>query len=698
MRYSQRGVPLVAIMFSLLLSEQAGAQFLQQGNKVVGMDAAGNAQQGCSVSLSADGNTAILGGCYDNGYAGAAWVFTRSGGAWNQQGGKLVGRDGGIASSQGFSVSLSDDGNTAIVGGPADSGSVGAAWVYTRSGGMWTQQGNKLAGGGVVGTAAQGTSVSLSADGNTAIIGGPSDNNNIGAAWVFTRNGGVWSQQGEKLVGTGGEMDYVAQGISVALSANGNTAIVGGFDDNRDVGAAWVFTRSGGVWSQQGNKLVGTGAVGSARQGFSVALSADGNTAIVGGYGDSPDGAAWVYTRNGSVWSQQGSKLVGTGAVGGAMQGYSVALSDDGNTAIVGGPANGMTDGAFWMFLRSGGVWTQHGNRLVGAGAAGNANQGRSVSLSADGRTAIVGAPADSGGAGAAWVWVYVSPTAVPGKPALLEPAKGGVAPPGLMNFTWRSPTQSRNRYWFELATDPAFLFRALDSTLADTATYRYGMEGTRTYYWRVRAWNALGWGEYSDIGDFTVVNAPDKAVLASPADSSTVPGQDVAIAWYQGSPRVDQYCYEISSDPFFASVTMDSLTTDTSHVFPTLPDGTYWWRVRAHNVAGWGWYSDAWMFTASTTSIRDAGTLPQKFALGQNYPNPFNPSTTVTYELPERSNLTLTVFNPLGQQVATLVEGEMDAGYHEVTLNASHLASGVYLYQLRAGAFVQTRKLVIVR
>ena len=202
--------------------------------------------------------------------------------------------------------------------------------------------------------AGQGFSVALSADGNTAIVGGPYDNSNIGAAWVFTRSGGVWTQQGNKLVGTGA-VGNAGQGVSVALSADGNTAIVGGPGDNSDTGAAWVFTRSGGVWTQQGNKLVGTGAVGIADQGFSVALSADGNTAIVGGPVDnSSTGAAWVYTRSGGVWTQQGSKLVGTGAVGNAGQGYSVALSADGNTAIVGGLGDNSYTGAAWVFTRSG--------------------------------------------------------------------------------------------------------------------------------------------------------------------------------------------------------------------------------------------------------------------------------------------------------------------------------------------------------
>src|ERR1700756_1245095 len=78
---------------------------------------------------------------------------------------------------------------------------------------------------------------------------------------------------GTKLVGSGA-VGNAQQGQSVALSADGNTAIIGGNSDNSNAGAAWVFTRDGGVWSQQGNKLVGTGAVGTAQQGWSVALSA----------------------------------------------------------------------------------------------------------------------------------------------------------------------------------------------------------------------------------------------------------------------------------------------------------------------------------------------------------------------------------------------------------------------------------------
>ena len=372
------------LTLACVLANSAHAQFVQQGGKLAGSGANGNAGQGRSVALSADGNTAIVGGPFDAAgvgcgpnfspvpcpplYAGAAWVYARSGGVWTQQGGKLLPADSG--GDAGSSVALSADGNTAIVGGPNANplwfdphippvGFAGGAWVYTRSAGVWTRQGSTLLGSGAVSAtfgngAQQGQSVALSADGNTALVGGPGDNGGSGATWVFTRSGSVWTQQGSKLAGTGA-LGNAAQGASVALSGDGNTVLVGGWRDNIGAGAVWVYTRSGGVWTQQGSKLAGTGAVGTAEQGNSVALSGDGNTAIVGGSDDNGGaGATWVYTRSGGVWTQQGGKLAGTGAAGNAEQGYAVALSGDGNTALAGGYGDGNT-GAAWVFVAQAG-------------------------------------------------------------------------------------------------------------------------------------------------------------------------------------------------------------------------------------------------------------------------------------------------------------------------------------------------------
>jgi hypothetical protein len=344
-------------------------------------------QQGYSVAVSGDGNTAIVGGPLDNSGIGAAWVFTFSSLGWTQQGGKLFVTDAVGNAELGWSVALSANGNTAIVGGPLDSSGIGAAWVYTRSGSVWTQQGGKLVGVGAGAGAGVGSGVSLSADGNTAFVGGPGDNGNLGAVWVFTLSNGVWTQQGGKLVGTGA-VPPAGQGFSVALSGDGYTALVGGPLDNTNIGATWVFTRSTrGVWTQQGNKLVGSGGA-SAQQGSGVALSTNGNTALVGGFEDhGGNGAAWVFTRSRGGWTQQGSKLAGTG-----LAGSGVALSGDGNTAIVGAPGAGVS-----VYARSSrGLWTPQGSIITGMGSFGQSvslsSLGRTLLIGAPTDTGGIGA------------------------------------------------------------------------------------------------------------------------------------------------------------------------------------------------------------------------------------------------------------------------------------------------------------------
>jgi hypothetical protein len=432
----------------LAISKPALAQFTQQGGKLVGTGGVGIPAQATSLAISADGNTAIVGGINDNNGVGAAWIFIRNGGTWTQQGPKLVGLDAVGAAQMGASVAISADGNVAIVGGLTDDTDVGAAWIFVRSGDVWGQAGSKLVGNDATGSATQGAAVAISADGGTVLVGGPADNSSVGAAWVFVRSSGAWIQQGSKLVGN----DAVSasnQGAAVALSADGNNAIVGGTFDNGGTGAAWVYTRSNGAWSQQGAKLVGSGGSGAGLQGQSVVLSADGNTAIVGGFVDAGNmGAVWVYTRSAGAWTQQGGKLVGTGAVGTPLQGNAVTVSGDGNTLMVGGPADDFGRGAVWVFTRSAGVWTQFGSKLTGSGASGTSNQGNAVALSGDGNIAIIGGPKDNSFQGAAWVFtrppVMVATTtsltasANPGKlgqPVTLTATVTGTAPTGSVNF-----------------------------------------------------------------------------------------------------------------------------------------------------------------------------------------------------------------------------------------------------------------------
>ena len=416
---------------------RSGQAWTQQGPKLTASGEIGDGFFGMHVALSADGNTALVGGPRDNGEVGAAWVFTRSGQTWTQQGSKLTGSGATGAGLFGWNVALSADGNTALVGGPADNGEVGAAWVFTRSGQTWAQQGPKLTGALETGAGRFGQSVALSADGNTALIGGPTDNpdgglGGVGAAWVFTRSGQTWAQQGAKLTGASGPGGF---GTGVALSTDGNTALVGGQHDDNARGSAWVFVRSGQTWAAQGPKL-GPGGTSASSFGISVALSGDGNTALAGGFSDTLGlGAAWVFTRAAQTWTQQGPKLsigqtaaASFGEIVAPKFGESVSMSADGTMALIGGPDDNAGVGAAWLVGRSGERWALEGPRLTGSGGSGAGKFGHSVALSADGTTALVGAPEDNGSVGAAWVFAFSGGSWVQQGPKLIGEGATGAA------------------------------------------------------------------------------------------------------------------------------------------------------------------------------------------------------------------------------------------------------------------------------
>jgi len=280
--------------------------FTQQGEALRSAEVTEFSYLGASTALSANGDIALVGAPFYKGGEGAAFVFVRSGSTWTQQA-RLEGKEASKLAHVGNSVSLSASGETALVGAPENAGPseefYGATYVFVREGGVWHEQAKLIATTGATTKGAQGSSVSLSASGDTALVGAEKNEESggraPGAAFVFTRSGSTWSQQGGAVIGkhpTG----EVAEGESVALSEDGNTALIGGYRDNISLGAAWAFLRSGSTWSEQ-QKLVGTGSIeATAEQGWSVALSADGLTAISGAQGDHGEqGAAWVFTRAG---------------------------------------------------------------------------------------------------------------------------------------------------------------------------------------------------------------------------------------------------------------------------------------------------------------------------------------------------------------------------------------------------------------
>ncbi|HEX9006535.1 MAG TPA: T9SS type A sorting domain-containing protein, partial [Bacteroidota bacterium] len=191
----------------------------------------------------------------------------------------------------------------------------------------------------------------------------------------------------------------------------------------------------------------------------------------------------------------------------------------------------------------------------------------------------------------------------------------------------------------------------------------------------------------------------PDAVTLGTPANGAAAAPDSTRFAWHPSGPAVQRYWFEISGDSLFTASAVDSLLTDTSYTVHGLSLGVrYWWRVRALNRMGWGPFSSTWSFAVGTEAADERPALPARYALYQNYPNPFNPTTTLRYDLPHESTVSLGLFNALGQQVRLLAEGRKPAGSYSVVLDASRLPSGVYFCRMIAGPYRATRKLAVVK
>jgi hypothetical protein len=211
-------------------------------------------------------------------------------------GGKLTGSGESYGGDFGLQVALSGDGGTALVGAPY-AGHFGGAWVFVRDGSGWREEGPRLVGSGSSDTVVGfGVGLALSADGDTAAVGGSNYKYAKGAVWIFTRAQGVWRQQAripEPADATGPS----AFGIRVGLSANGDTMVVAAFVAYRGRGAAWLYARSDGAWVRRGGAITAPVVLGKEpRFASSLALAQDGTTVIIGGPNEeNGKGAAWVY-------------------------------------------------------------------------------------------------------------------------------------------------------------------------------------------------------------------------------------------------------------------------------------------------------------------------------------------------------------------------------------------------------------------
>ena len=339
----------------------------------------------------------------------------------------------------GYSVALSSDGNTALIGVPGlvhlKNGlpvitTAGTAYVFSRTNGSWsnTPTASFADPTNTLGDEF-GVNVALSGDGHTALVGAENTadgSGGIGAAYLYAQNSGVWpGTPTHNFIDPGtGRDDF---GVSVALSGDGGTALIGalGTPSGNNVGAAYLYTESNGVWPSSPTASF-TDPLGATGDGFgnSVALSSDGSTALIGADGTAASepccvGAAYVYTQSHSVWANIPAQSFANpeGATAQSEFGNRVVLSSDGTTALIGAQGAGSSAvNAAYVFTQASGIWSSTPAHSF-ADPTGNATElfGASIALSADGSMALIGAPSTtvSGGTqdGAAYVFVQTNGT-----------------------------------------------------------------------------------------------------------------------------------------------------------------------------------------------------------------------------------------------------------------------------------------------
>ncbi|MCK5919420.1 MAG: hypothetical protein KAG66_00660, partial [Methylococcales bacterium] len=333
---------------------------------------------GSSVAIS--DNTAVVGAPAGS---GAAYVFVYNGATWAEQG-RLT-----ALGENSFGESVGISGNTIVIGTKSDS-----AFVFVRDNGAWIQQ-SELTAADAVAFARFGRDVAIS--NNTIVVGAELADGvetQSGAAYVFERSGGNWSEPTKLIAG----IQYDFFGGAVAIS--GDTLVVGAEQASDYTGAAYVFVRNGSIWEQQ-TKLEASVGVG-AQFGIAVAISDSGNMAVIGAYADDDpvylSGSAFVFERNGTDWTQS-AKLTASDVMGEGYFGSSVATTD--NTVLVGAYNKdddaGTQAGSAYLFVRPAGGWvdTNEPAKLKASDSAESDQFGFAVAVSSD--TALVGAYAVGG-------------------------------------------------------------------------------------------------------------------------------------------------------------------------------------------------------------------------------------------------------------------------------------------------------------
>lgn len=384
--------PFIILTLIILITDQIHSQFdwVQDGQDLVGLSA--NDEFGGSVDMNEEGNIIAIGAPNANS-TGTVSVFIKENGSWTAMGDPIMGEI--IGEDFGWSVSLSDDGMTIIIGAPEENGggNPGNAYIYIWDGTVWNQKGENLS--GINNDDYFGWDVDISSDGNTIAVSAPkSDFNAFNAGSVK-----IYSWLNNQWIGTNlyGEVEYGEFGGSIALNEDGDIIVIGipHYFGEANPGTTVVYALEGFQWVQRGEDIVGSG--GFDHTGTCVDITNDGLRIAIGAFNASCDNASAcgevrIFDWDNTAWNQVGSAIEGNNSFDNL--GYSLQLNNNGSTIVVGTPSsdeNGSRSGDARVFHWDNSAWNQLGTPVYGV--EGNERSGTAVGINGGGDQIVVGSP-----------------------------------------------------------------------------------------------------------------------------------------------------------------------------------------------------------------------------------------------------------------------------------------------------------------
>jgi hypothetical protein len=444
----------------------------------------------------------------------------------------------------------------------------------------------------------------------------------------------------------------------------GNYAIVGAPINSNNGGAVYIFRKEGTNWIEE-QKLTPSDSAAGYFFGSSVSISGD--YIIVGapqnddlsGTGSSDSiGAAYVFRKEGAAWVEKQKLLASDGDTTDSF-GYSVSISGD--YIIIGAPRNSETKGAVYVFRNDGASWIEE-QKLIASDGVASDYFGNSVSISGENIL--------SSSFGSAYVFrregtIWIEKQKIMASDSDTTDGFGFSASIAGNYIIIGAPGDDDS-------TGSAYIFREEGTNWVEEQKLKASNDTSRAFF---------GWS-VSVSGDY--------AIVGSPLDDANEAWSGSAYIFKRESTNWIETQKLIASDGTGLDLFGWSVSISDDNAIVGAPN--------AHIFQGVGWGA-AYIYNGFVVGVEDEGTeIPLSFRLEQNYPNPFNPSTTIRFTISDFGFTILKVYDVLGNEVATLVNKEKPAGVYEVDFHAIGLPSGVYFYRLQAGAFVETKKMSLIK